>query len=155
MRRRVLTMLAVVAIAGCAQHMAGPGWITLLDGTRLDGWDIVGDSNWRVAEGTVQADRKTGKDNGFLVSRDSYRDFELVAEFWASDDANSGIYMRCADPKVIRVIDGVPVEGRFIPYEAYAAYARGVEAQRKYQAATVFTDSREYPSFADVTGDFV
>jgi tetratricopeptide (TPR) repeat protein len=36
----------------------------------------------------------------------------------------------CADSKVIRVIDGVPVEGRFIPYEAYASYARGIEAQQ-------------------------
>lgn len=35
----------------------------------------------------------------------------------------------CSDPTVIRVIDGVPVEGRFIRYEAYAAYGRGVEAQ--------------------------
>jgi hypothetical protein len=35
------------------------------------------------------------------VTRDSYRDFELRVEFWASDDANSGVYMRCADPKVI------------------------------------------------------
>ena len=101
MNRIALVLLAIVMTAGCAQRMAGPGWITLLDGTRLEGWNVVGDSNWRVADGAVQADRKIGKDNGFLVSKDSYRDFELVAEFWASDDANSGIYMRCADPKVI------------------------------------------------------
>lgn len=102
MNRIAIVMLAAtVFAAGCAQRMAGPGWTILLDGTRLDGWSAVGDANWRVADGAVQADRKTGKDNGFLVSRDSYRDFELIAEFWASDDANSGIYMRCADPKAI------------------------------------------------------
>jgi hypothetical protein len=93
--------LFALTVGGCAQRMAQPGWITLLDGTKLDGWNAVGDANWRVADGTVQADRKLGKDNGFLVTRDSYRDFELRVEFWASDDANSGVYMRCADPKVI------------------------------------------------------
>jgi hypothetical protein len=35
------------------------------------------------------------------VSRQSYRDFEMRVEFWASDDANSGVFMRCRDPKAI------------------------------------------------------
>jgi Domain of Unknown Function (DUF1080) len=86
-------------LAGCAHQPYG-GWITLLDGTNLDHWNVVGDANWRVVDGVVQADKK-GKDNGYLVSKNSYRDFEIKAEFWVSDDANSGIYMRCADPKVI------------------------------------------------------
>jgi hypothetical protein len=38
---------------------------------------VVGDANWHVMDGAVQADRKLGKDNGFLVTRDSYRDVEL------------------------------------------------------------------------------
>jgi len=43
----------------------------------------------------------------------------------------------CTEEKVVRVFDGVPVEGRFIDYEAYAAYGRGVEAERDahYEAA--------------------
>ncbi len=36
----------------------------------------------------------------------------------------------CTDPKVIRVFDGTPVAGRFIEYEAYAAYGRALEAER-------------------------
>jgi hypothetical protein len=32
----------------------------------------------------------------FLLSDGSYRDFELKVEFWVSDDANSGVYIRCA-----------------------------------------------------------
>ena len=103
--KRIVAWVALVTVAGivvgCASRMPTSGWITLLDGTRLDGWSVVGDSNWHVRDGAVQADRKAGKDNGFLVTRDSYRDFELRAEFWASDDANSGIYMRCADVRPI------------------------------------------------------
>ncbi len=54
-----------------------------------------------MVDGVVQADRKTGKDSGFLVTKNAYRDFQLRAEFWVSNDANGGIYMRCANPKVI------------------------------------------------------
>lgn len=91
--------LAIASIAGCA---TGPtsesGWVTLIDGaTGLDNWVRVGDANWRAVDGAIQADAKTGKANSFLMSRDSYRDFQIRAEFWVSDDANSGIYMRCSD----------------------------------------------------------
>ncbi|HSD44619.1 MAG TPA: DUF1080 domain-containing protein [Burkholderiales bacterium] len=94
--------LLVVAsiVVGCAQ-MSGsdPGWITLIDGTRgLDNWNRVGDANWRAEDGAIVADQGKG---GFLVSKNSYKDFQLKAEFWADHTANSGIYMRCADPKVI------------------------------------------------------
>ena len=40
-----------------------------------------------------------------------------------------GLTAGCGDPTVIRVIDGVPTQGRFISYEAYAYYARGTEAE--------------------------
>jgi Domain of Unknown Function (DUF1080) len=90
---------------GCSQQMSGPGdagWITLIDGSRgLENWNQVGSSNWAVVDGVVQADKRTGKEAGFLVSKNSYRDFQIRAEFWVSDDANSGIYMRCADPNKI------------------------------------------------------
>ena len=34
---------------------------------------------------------------GFLVSKESYTDFEIKVEFWSSDGGNSGVYMRCMD----------------------------------------------------------
>jgi 3-keto-disaccharide hydrolase len=74
------------------------GWITL---SGLENWNQVGGSNWVVVDGVVQADKRTAKEAGFLVSKNSYRDFQIRAEFWVSDDANSGIYMRCADPNKI------------------------------------------------------
>ncbi len=40
-----------------------------------------------------------------------------------------GLAAGCGDPTVIRVFDGVHTQGRFIPYEAYAYYARGVDAE--------------------------
>ncbi len=69
----------------------------MFDGKSLKGWDIVGDANWNVADGVVQAD----KGSGYLVTPASYRDFQITLEFWVSSDANSGVFLRCSDPKTI------------------------------------------------------
>ena len=66
----------------------------LFNGRSLDGWTPVGDANWSVRDGVLSADRGAVS---FLVSRESYRDFDLRAEFWVSGDANSGIFIRCSD----------------------------------------------------------
>ena len=96
-----MLLTLVFAVAGCAAPAGISGaWVTLIDGgTGLDNWIRVGDANWRVVDGAIQADMKTDQANSFLVTRNSYTDFRIRAEFWASDDANSGIFMRCADIK--------------------------------------------------------
>ena len=99
----VATLLAALFAAfGCAtpSSRSDARWVTLIDGSSgLDNWIRVGDANWRAVDGAIQADMKTDKANSFLVTKDSYTDFRILAEFWVSDDANSGIYMRCADIK--------------------------------------------------------
>lgn len=93
-------LACLLALGGCAPPIrseADPGWTTLLDGSaRLDAWERVGDANWRSVDGAVQADRG-GKEGGYLVSKTSYRDVRVRAEFWVSDAANSGIFVRCTD----------------------------------------------------------
>ena len=69
-------------------------WTTLFDGTNLDNWNLVGDANWRIVDGAAQADMG----GGHLVSKESYTDFVLRAEFWVDEPANSGIFIRCDDP---------------------------------------------------------
>ena len=80
--------------------MTGSGWATLIDGDKgLDNFNRVGDANWRAEGGAIVADQaKTG---GFLVTKKSYKDFQIRAEFWADHTTNSGIFMRCADPAKI------------------------------------------------------
>ena len=41
------------------------------------------------------------KGTGYLVTKEIYGDFQIRAEFWADDDANSGIYIRCTNPEKI------------------------------------------------------
>jgi hypothetical protein len=73
------------------------GRTTLFDGSSLKGWNLVGDANWELADGAVHATRGSG----YLVTPVPYGDFQLTLEFWVSDDANSGVFIRCADPKDI------------------------------------------------------
>ena len=94
--------LAVAAFAAVqfspgASGQTGEGWITLLDSKNMGEWDKVGESNWRLEDGAVVADKVGSTGAGHLVSKNSYKDFQVHVEFWASDDANSGIYLRCQD----------------------------------------------------------
>jgi hypothetical protein len=108
-RRLALTVtLVLLGFAGFqpAYITSGQdGFKTILDGTSLKGWDVVGDANWSVADGAVQASMGTG----FLVTPASYTDFQITADFWVTDDANSGIFIRCEDPKTINAMNSYEV----------------------------------------------
>jgi hypothetical protein len=85
---------------GCGEYAAGrseSGWIALLDGTDLNNWTMIGKANWRLVDDVLQADQGSG----YLVSKNSYTDFQIRAEFWVDDVANSGILIRCPDAQKI------------------------------------------------------
>lgn len=93
-------MVVVFAAAGCATRSADTGWVTLIDGDKgLENFDRIGDANWRAEGGAIVADK--GKGSSHLVTKNSYKDFEIYAEFWADDKTNSGIFVRAADPKKV------------------------------------------------------
>src|SRR3989454_8707545 len=103
----VITIGALIVgltVLGCSQQMSGQGdagWITLLDGSNpktLDNWNRIGDANWRAEDGVIVADKGKG---GHLVSKNSYKDFQIRAEFWADHTTNSGVFIRCTDPSKV------------------------------------------------------
>jgi hypothetical protein len=77
------------------------GWVTLLDSSKMGDWDRVADANWEMKDGALVADKLAGKDPAYLVSKTSYKDFQIRAEFWTDEAANSGIFIRCTNPKAI------------------------------------------------------
>jgi len=95
----IAAAVLAAALAGCSgMPSGGSHWVTLIDGGKgLENFTPVGDANWRVEDGAIVADHKDSKPSAFLMTKESYADFELRAEFWVSHDANSGIYMRCAN----------------------------------------------------------
>ena len=106
MRAITLELLLVtgLTVMGCSSEMfnwGDTGWITLLDGSNpktLENWNRIGDANWRAEDGAIVADKGKG---GQLLSKNSYRDFQIRAEFWADHTTNSGIFFRISDPKQI------------------------------------------------------
>jgi hypothetical protein len=96
MNPKMILIAAVAVLGGCAT--GGSGYSTLIDGASgLENFNRVGDANWSAGDGAIQASAG-GKDPGYLVTKASYKDFVIRAEFWSSDDANSGVFIRCQDP---------------------------------------------------------
>jgi hypothetical protein len=130
-KAKMMMLAALAAGVGALSFHALPqanaqnaGWETLFDGKNLDNWDQVGGSNWHVVDGAVVADQmKDPKVAGYLVSKKSYKDFVVRVEFWPSHDANSGIYFRCLDPKVIT--DRTCYEANIFDERADPSYGTG------------------------------
>jgi len=69
-------------------------WVTLLDGKNMGDWSVIGDANWRLEDGAIVTD----KGRGFLVTKKSYKDFQIRAEIWVTPESNTGIHIRNQDP---------------------------------------------------------
>jgi hypothetical protein len=103
MQRSGVAVASLLAIGIVLLQPAGglsgqDGWTTLFDGSNLDNFNPIGDANWELADGAVQAD----SGSGFLVTPKSYGDFVLTLEFWVDEPANSGIFIRCQDAESVR-----------------------------------------------------
>ena len=86
-------LLSSVAASSTQTALAqdNAGWITLLNLSNLDNWNRVGNANWMLTDGALQANYG----GGHLVTKEPYGDFQIRAEIWVDPDANSGIFIRC------------------------------------------------------------
>src|SRR5258708_4299563 len=84
--------LAALQTSNPASSQSEGGWITVLDNTKMGDWDRVGEANWEFKDGVLAADKLAGKDPAYLVTKTSYKDFQIRAEFWTDEEANSGIF---------------------------------------------------------------
>jgi Domain of Unknown Function (DUF1080) len=94
-------LVATLSVFGCAQMsgMMDGGWTTLIDGDKgLENFNRIGDANWRAEGGAIVADKGKG---GHLVTKKSYKDFQIRAEFYAETNTNSGIFIRASDPNKV------------------------------------------------------
>src|SRR5262245_27690622 len=98
------TTVVVIALAFAAIAVAGPvpasaqaagGWTNLFNGRDLSNWNVTGNADWRVADGVIEAT----KARGFLLTKESYTDFEMHADVWVTADSNGGILFRITKPE--------------------------------------------------------
>lgn len=102
----------MLALMGCVDDETAPGgppleegWTSLFDGTSLDAWrglgrDSIPSAHWRVEDRTIRkvasGDVPVAADGqplqgGDIMTRESYRDFELEFEWRVAPGANSGV----------------------------------------------------------------
>jgi hypothetical protein len=121
-RRSVLVAAAFVLTASACAQMGGSsesGWVTLIDGEKgLENFTRVGGANWRAEGGAIVADKIVN--TGYLLTKQSYRDFVMRAEFWAETNTNSGIFIRIQTPPKITATESYEVN-------IYDQRAAGVE----------------------------
>lgn len=154
-----LFFLVLIMISSCSSNqkkeadenvVTDKEWITLFDGTSLDGWRAYnGDSlpsNWVIEDGTLKSLGTGGDIGGDIVyGKREFANFQLELEWKISEGGNSGIFYH--------VIEG---EQYHAPYENAPEYQlidnlKFPEPLEKWQM--VGADYAMYP--ADSTKDVV
>jgi len=109
--KRLLVLATALLLAACSSMPAwvpGSGWNNMLDGDKgLENFNRLGDANWRAEGGAIVADKAV--DNSYLVTKNSYKDFQIRVEFWADHNTNSGVFIRAQDPKKIGAVSAYEV----------------------------------------------
>ncbi|MQA28396.1 MAG: DUF1080 domain-containing protein [Luteitalea sp.] len=95
----------VLSLALVLSGLVGIAAQSQATGFDLKAWNVVGDANWTVMGDEVQAE----KGSGFLVTPMAYGDFQMTVDIWVSDEANSGVFIRCSDPKTITATNAYEV----------------------------------------------
>jgi 3-keto-disaccharide hydrolase len=95
----VVIALAFAAVSGIglvsiSAQTAG-NWTNLFNGRDLSNWNVTGNADWRVTDGVIEASRA----RGFLVTKESYTDFEMRADVWVTADSNGGLLFRITKPE--------------------------------------------------------
>jgi hypothetical protein len=95
----VVIALAFAAVSGIglvsiSAQTAG-NWTNLFNGKDLSNWNVTGNADWRVADGVIEAT----KARGFLVTKESYTDFEMHADVWVTAASNGGLLFRITKPE--------------------------------------------------------
>jgi hypothetical protein len=90
----VVGFFGVVVLMAWSPAHGKAGWQVLFDGKSTDAWrgykqESFPAEGWTVEQGTLHA---VAGGHGDIVTKDTYRDFELELEWRVSPGANSGIF---------------------------------------------------------------
>jgi hypothetical protein len=88
----VVALLAVVSATGQIRAEEN-GWVSLFDGSTMNGWEKVGNeaSVWEVRDGALQG---SGPASMLVCTKGPYKNFRYRAEIKINDGGNSGLYFR-------------------------------------------------------------
>src|ERR1041384_6833061 len=86
-----------IVLLSAALAVSQEGWKPLFNGKDLDGWTVSGNAKWKGEDGIIVGGQDGDpKRAGFLCSKESFQDFELVLDFMIDEHGkyNSGVYLR-------------------------------------------------------------
>ena len=66
--------------------------MSLFNGETLAGWRQVGEAEWHVINGVIEA---SGEKEGYLVTEKPFAGYRLSLEFWIDETTNSGVFIGC------------------------------------------------------------
>ncbi len=92
--RFVLASIAILSLFCASPAVADDDkWLSLFDGTSLDGWEKVGSeqSVWEVKDGAICG---SGPASMLVCTKGPYKNFRYRAEIKINDKGNSGLYFR-------------------------------------------------------------
>jgi len=104
---RLFTLFATsLFLISCSHFNANDTSVQRLyeDGKNLNDWNLVGNANWRLQKGSIQADFLSSKLPSYLVTKVKYQNFHIYTEFWADSQTNSGVFIRCQNPEKIDAV---------------------------------------------------
>ena len=106
-----MVLVGVFSVAAVAQTPPGPdGWERLFNGKDLTGWDIWGTEKWSVDDGTILGESGPDEDDGFLMTKKTYKDFHAFLRFKCETNTNSGFFYHTTIPEDISKITFIQVE---------------------------------------------
>ena len=106
----VASLVLVISLAGCANSRTSDSTdtptdsISLFNGENLDGWKVHGTERWFVENGDLVCESGPDEQYGYLVTEQTFADFDLTLEFLQESDGNSGVFFRSS-------VEGTRVSG--------------------------------------------
>jgi hypothetical protein len=122
-------ILALLIVAGIARPGAAqtPGeWVSLFNGTSMDGWTKMHGGNWTVRDGVLAY---TGGGNGWLRTNREYGNFVLIASwrFPSGERWDSGLFLRAG-------ADGMPWPSQGYQVQMLKGAEGGIDGARSAKA---------------------
>jgi 3-keto-disaccharide hydrolase len=88
-------LLSAVGMFWGVKSLAAPRntgkWTPLFNGKNLDGWQPSGEETWVADHGTIFGESTSGK-YGYLVTKKTYKDFDIRLKFNCTMEGNSGLF---------------------------------------------------------------
>ena len=87
--------LLTLGVLATPSLWAADGWTALFNGKNLDGWtEHSGKAKYTIEDGVLTGTSVAGTGNSFLVTTQTFGDFELELEFKCDPLLNSGVQIR-------------------------------------------------------------